>query len=177
VTESSAKGQKRSPMGVAIVVLGALLLVLVVATWQRGLLKEALESAFGQGIKIVPLVALALAVAACAEVLLPRGWVQGWLSDAAGWRGILIGWVAGALTPSGSVIGLPLVAGFARAGVGAPVLVTYLASLSTLSLMRLPMEVGLVGGRLALLRFAACVLLPPLAGVVTRGLLFVVHAG
>ena len=50
------------------------------------------------------------------------------------------------------------------------VLVTYLVSISTLSLIRIPMEVGLIGGRLAMLRVAACVLLPPLAGLLTRWL-------
>jgi hypothetical protein len=43
-----------------------------------------------------------------------------------------------------------------------------MTSLVTLTVIRLPMEVALVGGRLAMLRFMACLLLPPLAGVLTR---------
>jgi uncharacterized protein len=67
-------------------------------------------------------------------------------------------------------VGLPLAAGLHRAGVGPSVLVTYMTSLATLSVIRIPMEVGLIGGRLAALRVLACLVLPPLAGVITRGL-------
>jgi uncharacterized protein len=171
MTEPSPPAPKENRMYVAVLALAAILVLLLGMTWQRGLMKEAFGSAVTQGRQILPLLALALLVAGCADALLPRGWVQAWLSDAAGWRGIIIGWIAGALTPAGGVIGLPLAAGVARAGVGTPVLVTYLVSLSTLSVMKLPMEMGIVGGRLALMRFAACALLPPLAGLVTRGLL------
>ena len=63
---------------------------------------------------------------------------------------------------------LPIVAGLQRAGVSMPVLVTYLVSLATLSVIRIPLEVGLIGGRLAAIRFVTCLLLPPVAGVLTR---------
>jgi len=134
----------------------------------RGLAAEAGRAAWGQARQLLPVLVVAIIIAGCVEVLLPRGWVETWLSDAAGWRGIGVAWVAGILTPGAGMVGLPMVAGFARAGVGVPVLVTYLVSLSTLSLMRLPMELGLIGGRLTLLRFFACLLLPPLAGLLTR---------
>ena len=80
----------------------------------------------------------------------------------------MVAWGAGILTPGGSLVGLPLVAGMARLGVGAGVIVTYLASLAMLSIIRFPLEVGFIGGRLATLRFLGCLLLPPLAGLVTR---------
>jgi hypothetical protein len=50
------------------------------------------------------------------------------------------------------------------------VLVPYLVSRYTLSLIRIPIEVGLIGGRLTALRLLACLGLPPLAGLITRWL-------
>lgn len=55
-----------------------------------------------------------------------------------------------------------------RAGVGTPVLVIYLVSLATLWVIRIPIEVGLIGGRLTAVRFVMCLFLPPLAGMLTR---------
>lgn len=49
-----------------------------------------------------------------------------------------------------------------------PVLLTYLVSLSTLSLIRMPLEIGILGGRLTALRVVACALLPPLVGIGAR---------
>lgn len=158
-------------MRVALAVMGLMLAGLVGLVLVRGLAAEAGRAAWEQAKQLLPVLVLALIIAGCVEVLLPKGWVERWLSDASGWRGIAVAWVAGILTPAGGPVGLPVVAGFARAGVGMPVLVTYLVSLSTLSLMRLPMELGMIGSRLALLRFGACLLLPPLAGLLTRAAL------
>lgn len=159
----------------ALIVMGVMLLVMGGLVLTRGLAADAGRACVGQAKQLVPLLVLAIVIAGCAEVLLPKAWVESWLSDAAGWKGIATAWVAGALTPNGGLVGLPLAAGFAKAGVGAPVLVTYMVSLSTLSLMRLPVEMGLVGGKLATMRFAACVVLPPLSGLLTRAALALVR--
>jgi uncharacterized membrane protein YraQ (UPF0718 family) len=155
--------------------MGATLLVLVALVIQRGVASEAARAAGSQARQIAPALVIGIVMAGCLEALLPKAWIERWLSDAAGLRGILVAWIAGALTPSGSIVGLPLAAGSFRAGVGAPVLVTYLVSLSTLSALRLPIEIGFIGGRLAALRFAASLVLPPIAGVVTRGLVLLLR--
>lgn len=130
---------------------------------------DALGAAIvGQGQSLVPLLLLAILFAACVEVLMPAEVIGRWLGEASGARGIAIAWIAGVLTPGGGPIGLPLVVAVARQGASTPVLLTYLVSLSTLSLIRLPLEVGILGGRLAGLRVAACVLLPPLVGFGAR---------
>lgn len=121
-----------------------------------------------QGQGLLPLVLLAVLLAACVEVLVPGEAVARWLGEASGLRGIGIAWVAGILTPGGGPIGLTLVAAVARQGASVPVILTYLVSLSTLSLIRLPLEVGILGGRVATLRVLSCLLLPPLVGLGAR---------
>lgn len=157
-------------MKVAMISMAAMLAVLVAIVAWRGQLGEAARASGSQLGQFGPMLVLALLLVGCSEVLLSRELVERWLSDAAGLRGIAIAWVAGIITPGGGPIGLPIVAGLHRVGVAPAVLVTYLVSISTLSLIRIPMEVGLIGGRLAMLRVAACLLLPPLAGLLTRWL-------
>ncbi|MCA9712191.1 MAG: hypothetical protein KDK70_40520 [Myxococcales bacterium] len=152
----------------ALIVMAAILAVLVGLVAWRGQLAEAARASWAQAGQFLPVLLLAMLVIGCTEVLLSKALVERWLSDAAGWRGIAIGWGAGILTPGGSLMGLPIVAGLQRAGVSMPVLVTYLVSLATLSVIRIPLEVGLIGGRLAAIRFVTCLLLPPVAGVLTR---------
>lgn len=145
--------------------LGAWALLRGGGTFQAGLRQGGLQL-----LRILPILLLAFLIAGYLEVLLPEGFVESWLSDGSGWRGILVAWVAGILTPGGSIIGMPLAAGLYSSGVGIGVLVTYLTSLALLSVLRLPIEVGFLGPRLTALRFAACLLLPPLAGLLARAL-------
>lgn len=129
---------------------------------------ELWAASLGQAQGLLPLLLLAVLFAACVEVLIPVGVIARWFGEAAGARGIWIAWVAGILTPGGGPIGLTLVAAVVRQGASTPVVLTYLVSLSTLSLMRMPLEAGILGGRLTLLRVLSCLLLPPLVGFGAR---------
>ncbi|MCB9744100.1 MAG: permease [Alphaproteobacteria bacterium] len=153
-----------------ILVLGAVLGALVaLAAWQgQDVLQAGLRGAGRQLLGFAPIIGLAVAIAGFAEVLLPQELVEAWLSDASGWRGIAIAWIAGILTPAGSVVGLPLVAALYKAGVGVGVLVTYVTSFALLSLIRLPIEVGFLGWRLAALRVGCSLVLPLIAGWTAR---------
>jgi uncharacterized membrane protein YraQ (UPF0718 family) len=151
-------------MAVLVVALGAL------AAWRGGvaLLTEGLRAG-GQGaLQLVPLLAVVFLLAGFAEVLLPRATVAAWLSDAAGFRGLLIAWVAGALTPGGGPVGLPLAAALMRSGAGVGVLVTYVTSMSLLSFVRIPLELGTYGPALTALRVASSFALPLVAGVIAQ---------
>ena len=158
-----------------VVVVAALAVALIVKG--EGAWLVALKSSGKTGLKLVPIIALALLMMGAAEVLLDKALVERWLSDASGIRGILLAWVAGAATPGGSIVGMPIAAGLLKAGAGPVVLVTYLTSLATLSFVRVPLEVSLIGGRLTTLRVIACLLLPPIAGAITRGVLFLSRGG
>jgi uncharacterized membrane protein YraQ (UPF0718 family) len=148
-------------MAVLVIALGALCL------WRGGtaLLGEGLRAGWRGALQLVPLLAVVFLLAGFAEVLLPRATVAAWLSDAAGVRGLLIAWVAGALTPGGGPVGLPLAAALMRSGAGAGVLVTYLTSMSLLSFVRVPLELGTYGARLTVLRILSSAVLPLVAGV------------
>jgi uncharacterized membrane protein YraQ (UPF0718 family) len=152
---------------VAMLVLTLALMVVAVA---KGELGAGLRSAGIQGFRFVPILVMVFLIMGLIEVILPQGMVERWLTDAAGWRGLAVAWFAGMLTPAGPVVSMPLAAGLLRAGVSASVLVTYLTSVATLALIRVPMELGFYGWRLATLRVLASLLLPFAAGIITRWL-------
>lgn len=155
-------------MKFALLAMVVPLVVMLIFIGHSGRLAALWTASLGQTQGLLPLLLLAVLFAACVEVLIPGEAVARWFGEASGVRGILLAWVAGILTPGGGPIGLTLVAALARQGASTPVVLTYLVSLSTLSLMRMPLEVGILGGRLTLLRVLSCVLLPPLVGFGAR---------
>ncbi|MEM1009801.1 MAG: permease [Myxococcota bacterium] len=153
----------------AAIFLSVVLFGLVgLALWKgEGTFQAGLKASFTQSGKLLPVLVIAFLIAGFVEVLLPKSFVQNWLSNASGWRGLGVAWLAGALTPAGSLVGLPIAASLYKAGAGIGVLITYLTSLAVLSTIRIPLEIGIYGIKLTLLRIAASFFLPPLAGVTT----------
>jgi uncharacterized membrane protein YraQ (UPF0718 family) len=149
-----------------LLVLALVLVALLIAVGRHDQWDALGRSVRAQALMLVPLLAVSVLIAACVEVLVSPAWLQAQLGSESGTRGIWLAWLAGALTPGGGPIGLPVAAALARGGASMPVLLTYVLSLSTLSLIRLPLEWGILGGRLTALRWLACVFVPPIAGLV-----------
>lgn len=155
-------------MRTTAVIFGLLVAAVVgIAAWRGGwpLVLEGLRRGSSDSLKLLPLLFVVLALTGFVQVLLPAATVAKWLSASSGWRGLGVAWGAGALTPGGGPIGIPLAAALLRSGAGVGVVVTYLTSMSLLSFIRLPLELGIYGPRLTVLRVAVSVLLPPLAGM------------
>lgn len=156
-------------MKYAAIAMVLVVLALGATCYARGgtaLLMAGVRAGMKGGVALVPLLIVVFLLAGFVEVLLPREIVTKWLSDDAGARGVVIAWLAGILTPGGGPIGLPLAASLARAGAGTHVLVTYLTSMSLLSFVRVPMEMGICGARLTAMRVASSVVLPLIAGAI-----------
>lgn len=159
---------KTTAIAMAIALAG---LMLLAALQGNGTFRTGLATSGRQLLGFLPVLIIAVMLAGFTEVLLPRRLVETWLSDAAGLRGLAIAWFAGIITPGGSIVGLPLIAGLYRGGVGIAVLMTYATSLATLSILRIPLEAGFYGWRLTFIRLGASLVLPFIAGGLT--LLFV----
>ncbi len=119
-------------------------------------------------IQILPLLFFAFLVAGMVQVLIPREIVLQWVGAESGLRGILIGSVAGGLTPGGPFVNLPLAAALYRSGAGIGTMVAFITGWSLYAVARLPMEVGILGWRLTAIRLASTFLFPPLAGVIAH---------
>ena len=152
----------------AIGMAGFLLILMALAVWQgEGAFKAGLQTSGKQLLGFFPILVIALMLAGFTQVLLPKGLVENWLSDSAGWKGIWLAWLAGIITPGGSIVGLPIIAGLYKTGVGVAVLMTYATSLATLSILRIPLEAGFYGWKLTALRVGVSLILPLIAGGLT----------
>jgi uncharacterized protein len=132
---------------------------LPMAGWRVGVL---------EGLKMVPMLILALVLARLAQSLVSAETMQRWLGAESGWRGIWIGCAVGALTPGGPATSFPIVAGLYQAGAGIGTLVAFVTAWSLWALTRLPVEVALINWRFAAIRLACTFFVPPLAGLLAH---------
>jgi uncharacterized membrane protein YraQ (UPF0718 family) len=115
---------------------------------------------------VLPLLFFAFILAGMVQVLIPRELISQWLGEESGFRGILIGSATGAFLPGGPFVTLPIVMGFVKVGTSMPVAVSMITGWALFSIARFPMEVGILGPKLALVRFASVIVLAPLAGLI-----------
>jgi len=152
--------------------MGVLATVLLLAGYSKGGGQHitGMKSALNMTVQVLPLLIFAFIVAGMVQVLLPRELISKWVGIESGLRGILIGTVAGGLAPGGPFVSLPIVAGFMRSGASVGTMVAFLTGWSLWGVSRLPMEVGILGWKLTLIRTACTFFFPPIAGLIAQAL-------
>ncbi|MCK5057787.1 MAG: permease [Candidatus Aminicenantes bacterium] len=155
-------------MLVPTIIMGVLAFILVGIAYAKGegVYAAGFKSAFKMIIEILPLLFFAFVIAGMIQVLLPKDLLSRWVGMESGLKGILIGTLAGGITPGGPYVSLPMVAGLLKAGAGAGTMVAFLTSWSLWAVARLPMEFGILGWRFTLLRLACTFFFPPVAGLI-----------
>lgn len=111
---------------------------------------------------------LGFLIAGLAQTLIPRHIITRWLSREAGFRGVLIGCVAGGLAPGAPYAIFPLVASLYFAGASLGVVVGFVSAWALWSVSRLPVEMALIDPRAALIRYAVTFVVPPIAGLLAE---------
>jgi len=153
--------------------LAVLALLSVLAWWRGG--APLVQKGFGDGADLLLrfglLIAVSFLAAGLAQGLIPREWMRAALGHDTGLRGILLASAAGAVTPAGPFVSMPIAAVMLRAGAAPEAVVAFLTSWSLLAIHRLvAWEVPILGVRFALVRYGISLLLPILAGLLTRAL-------
>ncbi|MFH1435925.1 MAG: permease [Pseudomonadota bacterium] len=129
---------------------------------------EGMKFALKLTYQILPLLLFAMVVAGMATVLIPQELLARWVGAESGMRGIFLGTIAGALTPGGPFVSLPIVAGLFNTGAGAGTVVAFLTSWSIIAVSRLPLEFGILGWRLTVVRLLCSFFFPPIAGLLAN---------
>jgi len=150
--------------------MGALAIALLLIGYYRGQGQHivGVKSALNMTVEILPLLVFAFVVAGMVQVLLPRELLSKWVGVESGMRGIIIGAVAGGLSPGGPFVNLPLAAALLRSGASVGTMVAFLTGWSLWAVSRLPMEVGILGWKFTLIRIASTCFFPPIAGLVAQ---------
>ncbi len=154
----------------ATIIMAVLSAAALLVAYHRGRHIEGLVNARDLALQVLPLLVFAFLLAGVVQVIIPKAVISQWLGQDSGIKGIIIGSVAGSLLPGGPFVTLPIVMGFAKVGASIPVLVAMIAGWALLSVARIPIEVGILGPRLALIKLASVVVLAPLAGLIARAL-------
>jgi len=129
----------------------------------------SLESDLSLIVSLLPIYVGALLVGGMVQVLLPKDVVARWLGAESGFRGILVGTLAGLITPAGPFVSFPLVLALFNAGADVGALVAFISSWALLGIHRVvTWDLPLLGVGLASLRYAVSLPLPIIAGVLAR---------
>ncbi len=164
-------------MDVSTVVMWALVACLVFFALRRGegAAWAGLKGGGGLFLSVLPRMLAAFAVAGLIQALIPQDAILRWIGKDSGMQGLLIGSVAGAMTPGGPMLSFPIIASMYQQGAGSGPLVAYLSAWSLLGIHRLIIwEIPMLGPRFAFSRIAVSFLIPPVLGWVTG--LLVRHA-
>jgi uncharacterized membrane protein YraQ (UPF0718 family) len=115
------------------------------------------------------LIVVSFLAAGLASAVLSEEWVQRSFGAESGLRGILLATGVGVVTPAGPFVSIPIAAVMIRSGAAAGPVVAFIAGWSLLALHRfIAWEVPMLGWRFASLRYATCLVLPLLAGLIAR---------
>lgn len=153
-------------MIIPTIIMAVLAVVLLFISYARGEGQhiKGLKSALDMTIEILPLLIFAFIVAGTIQALLPRELLSRLIGEESGIKGILIGTVAGGITPGGPYVSLPLAAGLLRTGASVGTMVAYITAWSLWAVSRLPMEIGILGWKFTAARLASTFFFPPIAG-------------
>lgn len=120
-------------------------------------------------LKILPLFAVALPMAAFLAELMPADAAVAWIGPESGPIGVVVASVAGGFMPGGPFVTFPLVLAFAKAGAGVPQMTALITGWSIFAVHRIiSWEYPLLGWRFVVLRLVAALPLPIMAGLLAE---------
>jgi uncharacterized membrane protein YraQ (UPF0718 family) len=148
--------------------VGTLVLIAAAVAYRIGgpaKIGEAAASGGGLFLSVLPSLILGFALAGFLQVLLPSDLIVQWMGHGSGWRGLLVGSVAGSLTPGGPFTHFPILASLLGKGAGIGPICAYVAAWALLGLNRfLVWELPILGWDVAIARLAASLWVPPVVG-------------
>ena len=164
------KGGKRPAMLYPTIILGVIALILLMIGYFQGEGKHIEGTIEGMKMLIIifPLLFFAFIMAGMIQVILPHEIIARWVGAESGFRGLMLGTLAGAITPGGPYVSMPIAAGLLRAGASTGTMVAFLTGWSIWAISRMPIEVGLMGWKFTLIRMASSFFFPPIAGFIAQ---------
>ncbi len=156
----------------ATIIINALaLLFLIIAFIKDGARsRQALRMAARSFLRILPSVLIIVVlVGLVVGIITPEKLAQ-WLGDKSGVPGMLLTGVVGAVLHIPSIVAFPLAGSLLRSGASVTIIATFVATLTMIGFVTLPLEIKELGKRFALMRnglsFLAALIIGWLMGVV-----------
>lgn len=173
--ESAVCPDKIGPMNSYGLLLFLILVLALVGITYLSAGGDAVAKSFGEAGKlfvfVLPNLILGFTLAGFLMYWLPQELVARWLGAESGFRGILVGWLAGAITPGGPFTHFPILALLMAKGAQAGPVAAYIASWALIGVHRILIwEIPILGWRFVGIRLLASFLFPPLIGLVATQL-------
>lgn len=120
-------------------------------------------------LKILPMFAAALPMAAFLAELMPADAAVAWIGPDSGFMGVVIASVAGGFMPGGPFVTFPLVLAFSKAGAGVPQMAALITGWSIFAVHRIiTWEYPVLGWRFVAMRMVSALPLPIIAGLLAE---------
>jgi len=160
-------------MNTDTVIMAAIAVALLVLAYLRAdsLCVAGLRAGARMLWSVMPVLLISFVVAGLVQVLVPKEQVGRWLGAEAGFRGIMLGCIAGGLTPGPPYTIFAVLAGLYKAGAGIGAVVGFLTAKGLWSLSHIPTEAAVLGPRVTLIRVLSTLVFPPLAGLIAQVIL------
>ncbi len=152
---------------ITILVMCAVLLVIALKK-KDGSAKRSSFTAVHMLINVLPVLLIAFLIAGLIQVLLPSETIAAWLGDEAGWKGLFIAPLAGALVQGGPFTFFPLFSSVFQQSMGIGASVAMITGWGMINVGHLPYEFAFLGPRFAALKYGICIFIPPLAGAAAQ---------
>jgi len=151
----------------------AIALVLAVAAYLKGEQRHILgiTEATKTFLLVLPALIGAFLIAGYIRVLVPEEVVREWVGEESGFKGVLVGYLAGTLTFGGPFVSFPIAASLYHAGGSVKIVTTYITSWALWGGGIIFYEFSILGPKLFTIRIAASILFPLLAGVIAAFLM------
>jgi len=153
------------------IIMGVAAILLAVLSFIRGGWEQLLKGLVLSGemlLQVTPLLLLAFATAGLISVVISKYTVSRWLGREAGWKGLLLGALAGALVPGGPYVFFPLAATFLVSGAEIGTVIAFVTAKNLWTVSRIPMEVALIGPEITLIRYVITFIFPFVLGLVAN---------
>lgn len=157
-------------MLIPTIIMGVIAIALLYIGYQRGGGEHVvgLKTAGNLLLQILPLLIFAFIVGGMIQILIPQEIISRWVGAESGFRGLLIGSAIGGIMPGGPYVSMPIIAGLLRTGASIGTMVALITAWSLIAMARLPMEIGILGWKFALIRMACVFFFPPIAGFIAN---------
>ena len=116
-------------------------------------------------VPVLPALLCAFLIAGYMRVLLPETVIAAWLGKEAGFKGIIVGYFAGALTFGGPFVSFPLAASLYSAGASVATVTAYITSWALWGGGIVFYEVAILGPRLFTIRIVSSLIFPLVAAL------------
>jgi len=151
-------------------IMAILTLVLIYIGYRKGNGEYTLGLKTGLNlmIKVFPLLFFSFLVAGLLQVTIPQTVISKWIGEEAGIKGILLATLAGFLMPGGPYLVLPILAGLLYQGLSIGSAMAFYTAKFLCGLVRLPIEIGILGWKFIFVRIVITSVFPILAGIMTN---------